>query len=237
MKSKDQTLLEEAYLQIIKEQRDQNLELFHATTVNNMDSFVQNGIDIQRAGTLHGGAGAEQGKGFYVFKNKRDAINHSHGFVDGDDSIIVVIKAAELDIKNFDIDYEGEGWLALKFLKYLITNKLIKPEAYGIRLFDSGEVSIKKDSGMSGFGQLSDFDKQNDEITIGQANALARVFSQLEKNQPNFFAKFEKENLNQARVLKYNGSEKIWPNRIENPEGRILWSKEKDQGSWDDVWK
>lgn len=90
---------------------------------------------------------------------------------------------------------------------------------------------------MSGFGQLADFDKQDDGIIVHQANALSRVFRQLEKNQPPLFVKFEKENLDQARVLKYNGSEKIWPIRVENPEGRVLWSKERDQGSWDDVWK
>ena len=236
MKSRDQILLEKAYLQVIKEQVDSELELYHATTIDNMDSFVQKGIDTQLAGTLHNGAGASQGKGFYIFKDKRDAINHTHQFVEGDDSIIIVIKAKQLDPKDFDIDYEAEGWLAKKFLKYLITNNLIDVEKYQIKVLED-YVSIKIGSIRIGLGALANLDKEDNEILVNEANALSSVFKRLEEIQPELFARFEKENLNQAMVLKYNGSEKIWPARIENPEGRVLWSKERDQGSWDDVWK
>lgn len=247
MKSRDQILLEEAYLQVIKEQVGQGMEFYHATTANNMDSFVQNGIDIQRAGTLHGGAGAAQGKGFYLFKNKRDAINHAHGYVDGDDSIIVVIKANELDPKNFDVDYEASNGIFKRFLfsketiDYLTKKFEGTPHLHQSKSkLPNGSNSLKlfspaKNKEIYIVLDVNQIEGEPEDGNIRDGTANYQVASALEKNVPELFAKFEKENLNQASVLKYNGTEKIWPIRIENPEGRVLWTK--DELSWDDVFK
>jgi hypothetical protein len=48
-------------------------EFYHTTHSSHIDSLAQ-GIDTRRAK----GKTARQGEGFYVFSNKRDAVNHAN---------------------------------------------------------------------------------------------------------------------------------------------------------------
>ena len=43
-------------------------ELYHVTDKKSALNILKNGTDLSYAGTKHWGAGAEQGKGFYLYK-------------------------------------------------------------------------------------------------------------------------------------------------------------------------
>ena len=103
--------------------------------------------------------------------------------------------------------------------KYLLDNKLINPADYNIRVFSSGTFSIDG----KGFGSLNNPEKAPKGIS--QATVLAAFCRQLEQAQPELFGKFESEYLNRVSTLKYNGKETIYPVRIEDLQGNVLWSK------------
>ena len=214
MKSKDQLLLEKAYQLILEEQ---SIEFYHAADKKDLESF-KGGIRIDLAGTKHGGAGKDQGAGFYVFKNKRGALKHATDTNEGD-QVIVVIARNGLNASEFDIDYEVGGYFVMVFIKHLLDNKLINPTDYNIKVFSVGTIKVNN----QGFGYLNDIEKAPK--SIPQATALAAFCQQLEKTQPELFNKFESEYLNKVSTLKYNGKETIYPVRIEDLQGNILWSK------------
>jgi hypothetical protein len=215
MKSKDQQLLEEAYRLIAE---GQSLELYHAADKKDLESF-KNGIRIDLAGTKHHGAGKEQGAGFYVFKNKKDALSQAANMNEGE-QIIVVIDRNGLNPSEFDIDYEAGGYFVLVFIKHLLDNKLINPADYNIKVFSSGGISVNG----KGFGLLANITKEPKDPTQGAA--LASFCRQLQQTKPELFSKFENEYLNRSSALKYNGEELIYPVRIEDVQGNILWSKQ-----------
>ena len=217
-------------------------ELYHATTKDNIESFKA-GIDKEKAGKLHGGAGASQGKGFYVFKNKNDAIEHAkseHGwpvdFADAGpigDTIIVIDR--DINSENFDIDYELEFKFVSKFIAdnwnfflnnwerfhiyYHVGRQIKPPSMKGVFKIGFGEDWTGT---INGNKPIVKADSRN----IPEAAILWKFIQEWKIVDPSLFKKFENEVLNSVDTLKYNGTEKIFPVRIEDLQGNIIWSRE-----------
>jgi hypothetical protein len=66
-----------------------------------------------------------------------------------------------------------------------------------------------------------------DDTNVGGGASNARFALFLQQYAPELFNKFEQEYLPKASVLKYNGKEKIFPVRIEDLQGNILWQNKK----------
>lgn len=215
-------------------------ELYHATTKDNIESFKA-GIDNEKAGTLHGGAGASQGKGFYVFKNKKNAIAHANTkYGNGDpvgDTIIVIDR--DINSENFDIDYEVEFKLVTKFIAnnwkfflnnwekfhiYKHTGKEIKPPSMQ-GVFKIGFDGVWT-STINGNNQGRDGRSINDATLLWKFVQEWLKLGAEQKPALDLFKEFEDEALKSVNVLKYNGTEKIFPVRIEDLQGNIIWSKE-----------
>ena len=228
MKSKDQLMLEEAYQLILE---GQFVEFYHAADRKDLESF-KGGIRIDLAGTKHYGAGMDQGAGFYVFKDKRDAIEYAIRYATrinerDDDQVIVVIARHDLRASEFDIDYEAHGKIALTYIRHLIDNNLIDLEEYKIKLKECKSLRtgiIGRWCIIDGTG-FDNLDNIVDRYAVQQATALYHFFQKLNQNQPELFNKFKAESLKKADTLKYNGEETIYPVRIEDLQGNVLWSR------------
>jgi ribosomal 50S subunit-recycling heat shock protein len=202
-----------------------------------MESFIK-GIDAQRA------KGHGQGKGFYVFTKKENAQEHAKGLasgkiykgMDGGDSHkgdpIVIVINPPLTPQNFDIDYEifGDAYIkfALQNKEYFYKNRLKlgvgsarEKDTRFLKLADKGRIKFrgkeKSSQTVSVGGEISVMLAQK----IGESAELLSVFD------PAMHKKFEEQALSKATGLKYNGKEKIIPVRIENADGKILWSRKK----------
>jgi len=221
-------------------------ELYHATDRDNLESF-KSGIDISKAGTKFDGAGGNdpklgQGKGFYVFKKKQSALAHAKQTKQ--DTVVVIDQ--DINSNNFDIDYEVDGHLLRKVFSdqkvvdylidhlrkqnikkqdgspALIQNKLNPDWSITVPLDIFGTKMMKMFSlttAALGYG--------GDDTNVGDAAANARFALFLQQYAPELFNKFEQEYLPKARGLKYNGKEKIFPIRIEDLQGNILWQNKK----------
>jgi len=221
-------------------------EFYHITEKDNMDSFIKNGIDITKSGTKYSGAGKEQGEGFYVYKNKNNA-DLKDRIKSTKNSVIVVIDAS-FNPENFDIDYEWELELFKNFINNN-TDEIIKRikekfnkscntdmESGCIRTskippyYQDIRLPINNPNGKNKIKHLVlDVEFIRNELddiqSIGQANAYRNWVLLLQQYIPQLFDKFEKENLEKAEILKYNGNDKIYPIRIEDVNGNILWKK------------
>ena len=223
-------------------------ELYHATTKDNIESFKA-GIDKEKAGKLHGGGGASQGKGFYVFKNKNDAIeqaqmetgwpDHSPGpeaydFSPIGDTIIVIDR--DINSENFDIDYEFEFKFVSKFIANNWNFFLNNWERFHIYNHMSGrQIKPPSVKGVFKIGFGEDWTGtingnkpivKADSRNIPEAAILWKFIQEWKIVDPSLFKKFEDEVLNSVDTLKYNGTEKIFPVRIEDLQGNIIWSRE-----------
>jgi hypothetical protein len=204
-------------------------ELYHATPKENIPSFAD-GIDISKAGKLHGGAGEQQGKGFYVFRNKKAAINHAKTM----DNDAIVIIDRDINSDNFDVDYELEYNYLSKFIEknwdffsknwdklHIYTHggeQIAPPRMKGVfKIGFDGEWT----STING-----NFDTQ-DGTSVRDAKLFWKMVQEWKKINPSLFQQFEDETLIKANVLKYNGKEKIYPVRIEDLQGNILWKADK----------
>ena len=205
-------------------------ELYHATTKDNIESFKA-GIDNEKAGTLHGGAGASQGKGFYVFKNKDNAIAHANTEHGKGDTIIVIDR--DINSENFDIDYEVEFMLVTKFIannwKFFLNNW----EKFHIYNHTGREIKPPSMQGVFkiGFdgvwtGTINGNNQERGGRNIEDAALLWKFVQEWKTVDLDLFKEFEDEALKSVKVLKYNGTEKIFPVRIEDLQGNIIWSKE-----------
>lgn len=225
-------IIRECVKECLKNQLNET-EFYHATNKEHINSFIQNGIDITKAGTKHKGAGKAQGEGFYVFTKKNSAIHHGKVFEDDPNSVIVVIDT-NLTPDAFDIDYEA----CETFVKEFIFNhwdyfeKHYKelniyshrgypiPPSQGVFKIIYPEQDIKSRTFNVNF---LDFE---DNGSIEDAKNLFMLMQKLKHINKPLFDEFKKTTLSKANTLKYNGNTKIYPIRIEDLDGNILWKKQ-----------
>jgi hypothetical protein len=199
------------------------VEVYHATTKEKAEKIRVDGPDLSLAGQNFNNAGAQQGAGFYFYKNKKIALNHAAE----NKGEVVLVFDQDINSEVFDIDYEGDYNLAGKYLqdnadfveahkKELSIKNLIK-DASGKLLSISVTVGNR-------YGGIP---LQDDDVNIDMANKMAYVFQKLEKLDKSKFDAFEKAALKISNTLKYNGKEKIYPVRIEDLQGNILWKADK----------
>lgn len=217
-------------------------ELYHATKKSDIESFTTNGIKPELSGREHGGAGGDdprtgQGSGFYVFKDKKNAISHANSMKY--DAIVVIDQ--DITPEDFDIDYEVSGDSLRKFItSQSILNHLIdvlkrldikRPNGSSALVQDkAGTViavmlPVKSRNGApeTRFELDAAYWSDNDD-SVGGAVILSRFAARvLKKYAPEIFDRFEKENLTKVPAIKYNGTKKIWPVRVEDLQGNIIW--------------
>ena len=197
-------------------------ELYHATTKDKAESIKVNGPELSFAGQNFGGTGKSQGAGFYFYKNKKRALNHATEYR----GEVILVFDQNINSDVFDIDYEGEYNLAGKYLMDNVEYVKANQEQLGIKKFndtDKRRPLVTVDAGPGGYGTIG---LQDDDVSGGQANKMAHIFRQIQKINPTMFNAFEQLVLNVSSTLKYNGTEKIFPVRIEDLQGNIIWSRE-----------
>lgn len=220
---------------VIKESEEKLKEFYHGTTFP-MESFIQ-GIDSTRA------QGHGQGAGFYLYVDKANAIDHASQLasgemfkgLDGGDSAdgkpIIVVVNPPFTPENFDIDFEAFGnsfgMFILNNIDYFAQNHQelgigskfgFKPDQV-LKLAKDGKVqfSNKKRSTI--------MFPSADGINPIQAVNISQTAKKLSDINPEMYRKFEESVLSNASAVKYNGTEKIFPLRIEDLEGNVLWSR------------
>ena len=212
---------------LIKEASFGKKEFYHGADKSHMQSFIA-GIKPEMAGTNHSGAGRLQGAGFYVFNNKHGALNYLKTQGDFNKEPIVIVIDEDLNTDCFDIDYEAEANTARDFLvknyEYLHTHpvlgQVIRPPNPGS--IAAGTIPIKGPyrNTLTGFKMKGDLDTD-----MARSIALSNVFQFIKENEPEVFNRFEDEVMDKVKVLKYNGTQTIYPSRIEDVQGNILWQR------------
>jgi len=152
---------------------------------------------------------------------------------------IIVVVDEPVTPQNFDIDYELYAKGLIGFIEGNLDYFKQNGEALGIitKKLDSHLSVDKKALGLQGGRKTvarwdsraswdSDIHGEDYGIDIGTGELLGMVASKLHELDPTKYEEFEKQALPPARALKYNGETKIWPLRIEDAEGNVLWSRE-----------
>ena len=237
-------LLFENWRRYLSEGQDEAGLLYHATlSPDGGQSFINNGIEPSRSG------GFGQGGGFYLWSDIKDAHHYIKGLVHGmtgaskeeevEGSPIIVVVDEPVTPQNFDIDYELYAKGLIGFIEGNLDYFKQNGEALGIitKKLDSHLSVDKKALGLQGGRKTvarwdsraswdSDIHGEDYGIDIGTGELLGMVASKLHELDPTKYEEFEKQALPPARALKYNGETKIWPLRIEDAEGNVLWSRE-----------
>ena len=217
---------------LLKESKGKTKEFYHATLFP-VESFVK-GIDATKA------KGFGQGAGFFVFINKQDAIEHAGGLVSGgmekqikytgaNPVPKIVIIDPPLTPENFDIDYEVSAKVLIDFI-------IKNPEAFsnieGFSKKHNKKFEIRKISSKFGIVQFHSKPDKSSRMSIrdtgtGNAQFLSDFAKQFSISNPELFRQFEEQVLSQldTEAIKYNGKEKIIPLRIEDLQGKVLWSR------------
>ena len=207
---------------------EQEVELYHATLFPS-ESFI-NGIDTHRA------KGFGQGTGFYLYTSKQEALEHASGLAHGlfdkqiqykgeDGSPKIIVVRLPLKPENFDIDYEESSHV---FVDYILKN----PDVFmGMEVYyppENENVKIRRINPKRGTILVQIGTNRRSIRTTGTRNApiLATLANHLANIHPDLFAQFEREAINEASGIKYNGLEKIYPVRIEDINGNIIWEKQ-----------
>jgi len=216
--------------QIMKEWRaylkesiaDQN-ELYHAT--NFPPEYFIDGIDPQRS------SGNGQGFGFFVYRSLDRARNHLAGTtykeveytgeIKGNGYIVVIDEP--IIPENFDIDYEVNGTL---LVKYIISkgDEFLGSSGYseGIK-FDLIKIMPNRLMFKASPGQSTR--KRFNIDTTNVQMVYAPILQQIIYSKPKLLEDFELFTLDHAQALKYNGSKIIMPKRIEDLSGNVLWQR------------
>jgi len=240
-------LLFENWRQYLNENQKEAGLLYHATLSgeNNeiVNSFIKNGIDPSRSG------GFGQGKGFYLWKNIKDAQMYIKGLVHGMGGMadkeeevkgmpIIIVVDEPITPENFDIDYELYAKGLIKFIEDNIDYFKQNGEKLGIRTRSLDRV-LSVDQKILGTGTSkktlaswshrsgweSGLNSEEYNINVGEGADLSALATKLHEFDPIKYEEFEKRALPAARALKYNGEKKIFPLRIEDSEGNVLWGR------------
>jgi len=234
-------LIMESWNRFLNEEEGADLKEFYHATDWPVEDFIK-GIDPRAEG--YG-----QGKGFYVFSNKEDALEHAATLADVEDrgfftkekeyegpdkSVKIIVIDPPLTPENFDIDYEGWGSHFIKFMDQnheLFTNKYGN---YKYKKYPTKGMFMYKQKDLKGLLPDEVLKKLFSRISLrtnedpGRSNApvlsmVARLFAE---EHPDKFRAFEEEILPSTGILKYNGAFPLSPARIEDVEGNVLWSRE-----------
>ena len=198
-------------------------ELYHSTTKEKAEKIKINGPDLSLSGQNFDGAAKTQGGGFYFYKNKKRALSHAADYK----GEVIMVFDQNISSDVFDIDYEGDYNLAGKYLQdnaeFIEKNK-DKLGIYFLKKDQNGKLISVGVSMGSGAGAIP---LQDDDVSVAMANKMAFIFQNIEKIDKSKFDAFENEFLKISNILKYNGGEKIYPIRIEDLQGNILWQNKK----------
>lgn len=205
-------------------------ELFHATNKDNMNSFV-NGIDLNKTGKNYDSAGEIQGNGFYLWKNKKSAIQHAKN----SDHDILIIVDKNITSEEFDIDYELGANIVREFLHNNIEKIRPISKKVGLNITPrDGKDFVSFWKGGKKLVGLGDLGQKTTDTSIGSGETYYQIINKIHEYDHNLFLEFEKFALAKCDALKYNGKDKIFPLRIEDLEGNILWDKSKKLQENDD---
>lgn len=225
----------------------QPILLYHATCFP-PESFTK-GIDPKRA------QGFGQGAGFYVFREKDQALQHARTLEtkaqdtefskeiecppapDGKIKSYIVCIDTPITPKTFDIDYELYSAVYIDFL--LQNQNRISPQTakqIGIRKFlpkqNAVSFFLKEPSSNSWSTTVKGFkgwdeDSLDDDPGTNTKYAPTLALSALILSQldPQLFDKFESRFLHSVGALKYNGNKPIIPHHIEDTQGNTIWSR------------
>jgi hypothetical protein len=206
---------------LTEEQEGEGMLLYHATC-SPPESFV-NGIDATRA------KGYGQGEGFYFFQDKRLALNHAKNhLLAGEDKeeaadcsggVYIVVSDEPVTPETFDIDYEA---YAGGFSEFVINNREYfepRKEDYGIHAIRPISISFwVSPTRRKSVAPGSSIDRH-------RAVIISRMAERLASEDSEMFKRFEQEILPKASAVKYNGEKVIYPLRIEDLEGNVVWSR------------
>ena len=211
------------------------IELYHATCAQ-PEAFAK-GIDVSLA------KGYGQGEGFYLFTKKDRAIRHAEELINDDlekqvkidcsKGAYIVIVDEPVTPENFDVDYELYDRFVAAFIlenaemleytkKYIQkipdfkTTKFINLDGASIAGFKYRGQSIGLQNIASGYSARGGPER---------GELFGKLMSNLLKDKPDLFKQFEEQFLSNATVIKYNGKKKIFPLRIEDLEGKTVWSR------------
>lgn len=225
-------------------------ELYHATLSgpNNeiLNSFIHNGIDAEKA------KGYFQGAGFYLFQDKRHALSQAKDIADGQNkagfmkevpvqgSPIIIVSDEPITPECFDIDYEVFGHAFARFfhdyedyfrknaanLNLWLGNKSTEFKRIHAA-FHPEEVPASPLKGTVNFPKMQyDADSILDmAFNPEKGGEVSKFAEKLANFDPEMFNKFESEYLHLSPAIKYNCKKKIWPLRIEDINGKILWHR------------
>ena len=221
-------LLLENWREFVKEEQEgEGMLLYHATC-SPPESFAS-GIDAKRA------KGYGQGEGFYFYTNKSRALQHGKEALAGKfdkevpcpedaTTAYIVVSDEPITPETFDIDYEV---YAGGFAEFVINNKKYfepRKENYGIRRISDRAM---------GFFDVDDGVRQTRRLVVRPGGGIDRhravIISQmaekLSSEDPEMFKRFEQEILPKATAVKFNGEQVIYPLRIEDLEGNVVWNR------------
>ena len=219
--------------------------LYHATLSGKDNSIVRSlssGIDAKRS------KGYGQGAGFYLFDEKKRAIAHVQGLLEGKfdkqvpvegEPIIVVVDEPVTPV-NFDIDYEVYGQ---KFIEFMLDNKdffnSVKDQlegmhtsqitSFGVSSPKRIRYELKTIGGRDVVVLHADTSRtsltpESTEISAERGAHIALIAANLSQSYPEKFLEFERLYLPKATALKYTGP-KIQPLRIEKLDGTVIWQR------------
>ena len=220
-----------------EDEEGEGMLLYHATCFP-PESFAK-GIDANRA------KGYGQGEGFFFFTKKERAISHAKTQILGGKTkeekcpedtttAYLVISDEPVTPETFDIDYEvfAEGFA--KFIDQNIDYFAQNDQALGLGRRPGKGVAKREDGTFivpnkkilgTGSGFSIRLKRPASDYSTGDGEVLSAIAKRLSRLNADMFKKFEEEFLSQASAVKYNGEKVIYPLRIEDLEGNVVWSR------------
>jgi len=216
-------LLLENWREYLAEQEEGEGVLLYHATCSPPESFAS-GIDAKRA------KGFGQGEGFYFYTDKARALQHGKEALagkfdkeescpDGATTAYIVVSDEPVTPETFDIDYEA---YAGGFAEFVINNREYfepRKEDYGIVRINPGSMQFFTETGSrKAVAPGRPIDRH-------RAVIISQMAEKLSSEDSEMFKRFEQEILPKATAIKYNGEEVIYPLRIEDLEGNVVWSR------------
>jgi len=216
------------------EEGGSGLLLYHATCFP-PESFIK-GIDGSKA------KGFGQGAGFYFYTKKENAINHGKNLVSKDSNISKQVKCPEnskgsfiivsdepITPENFDIDYEVYATGLLQFIKQNLEFFSNKEKELSFKIVtgpnNTPTMAIIKSGLSPQYSGRASLNLDTTDVSVLHGELLSLIAYKISQLSPEMFKKFEEQFLKKANAIKYNGDKVIYPLRIEDLEGNIVWNR------------
>jgi hypothetical protein len=216
-------LLLENWRKYLAEQKEGEGVLLYHATCSPPESFAS-GIDAKRA------KGFGQGEGFYFHRDKARALQHGKDALAGEldkeetcpegaTTAYIVVSDEPVTPETFDIDYEV---YAGGFAEFVMNNREYfepRKEDYGIYQITPRVMQFFTETGRrKAVAPGRPIDRH-------RAVIISQMAEKLSSEDSEMFKRFEQEILPKAAAIKYNGEEVIYPLRIEDLEGNMVWSR------------